>query len=61
VTLFRTSPVVVVAAGQQSSYAVNAEGAVFAWGYNANFELGLGEPTHRNSPQVHTEIYLSLY
>jgi len=54
-TVFRSaqtdSPVHTVAAGQQSSYAVTSQGRVFAWGYNANFELGLGEGTNRNSPQ----------
>jgi alpha-tubulin suppressor-like RCC1 family protein len=25
---------------------------VFAWGFNGHFELGLGEGTHRNSPQL---------
>lgn len=25
---------------------------MFAWGFNGHFELGLGEGTHRNSPQL---------
>ncbi|KAK3242768.1 hypothetical protein CYMTET_47552 [Cymbomonas tetramitiformis] len=52
VSVFRASKVKIVACSQQSSFAVNEAGVTFAWGYNENFELGLGEGTNRNSPQI---------
>ena len=43
--------IVYAEAGEHSSYAIGRNGKVFAWGYNENFELGLGEGINRNAPQ----------
>uniref|UniRef100_A0A061R4H9 Regulator of chromosome condensation n=1 Tax=Tetraselmis sp. GSL018 TaxID=582737 RepID=A0A061R4H9_9CHLO len=52
VRAFRGDRVVHVAAGQHCSFAVTEKGEVYAWGYNENFELGLGLGVSRNSPQL---------
>lgn len=46
------SPVVYIACGPFSSYAINANGRVFSWGLNENYELGLGQGMSRTSPQL---------
>mmetsp|Transcript_50073 Transcript_50073/g.160252 ORF Transcript_50073/g.160252 Transcript_50073/m.160252 type:complete len:506 (-) Transcript_50073:46-1563(-) len=52
VSAFRGAKIHSIAAGQQVSYAVTEHGDVYAWGYNGNFELGLGEGVNRNAPQL---------
>eukprot|EP00899_Mesostigma_viride_P022183 jgi/Mesvir1/3149/Mv16314-RA.1 len=51
---FRQARVESIAAGMHSSFAITAEPEphVYAWGFNDNFELGLGEGIARNSPQI---------
>jgi alpha-tubulin suppressor-like RCC1 family protein len=44
------SDIVSVAAGDYYSLALQRDGAVWGWGYNANGELGDGTQTHRFSP-----------
>jgi alpha-tubulin suppressor-like RCC1 family protein len=44
-----TSGVTAIAAGNQNSLAIQ-NGAVFAWGYNGDGELGDGTTTSRNAP-----------
>lgn len=34
----------------------HCSGDVYGWGYNDNFELGLGAGTSRNSPQMITAL-----
>lgn len=46
------SPLVYIACGPFSSYAINANGRVFSWGLNENYELGLGQGMSRTSPQL---------
>jgi len=35
-----------------SSYAIDSNGILYVWGYNGLGQLGLGDTTQRNSPQV---------
>ena len=43
--------VIAIAAGQQSAYALRADGTVWTWGYNGNGELGDGTTTDKPLPQ----------
>ena len=38
------------AGGVQNSYAIRSDGALFVWGWNGNYELGLGDTIARSSP-----------
>ena len=44
------APVVQVSAGWYQSYATAADGTVYAWGQNAQYNLGDGTTTERHSP-----------
>jgi alpha-tubulin suppressor-like RCC1 family protein len=41
-----------VAAGRYHSLALKADGSVYAWGYNGNGELGLGDLNDRSTPTL---------
>lgn len=43
---------VAVVAGQYHSLAVTARGDIFGWGYNREYELGVGDNMDRVLPQV---------
>lgn len=45
-----------IAAGAFSSFASTEDNVTYAWGYNENGELGLGEGYDRNSPQRLKEL-----
>lgn len=55
----RSSPVAVLGSlifdyifigGNNSNKGITRDGTVYAWGYNGNGELGVGDTTHRSSP-----------
>ena len=48
----RLSGVVAIAAGNASSYALRADGTVFAWGENTRGQLGDGSQTNRLTPAI---------
>ena len=45
-----TSGVIAVCAGANHSLALKSDGTVWAWGYNGNGQLGLGDTTRRLIP-----------
>lgn len=47
--------IIYVAAGQQNSFALTDEGAVYAWGRNTRGELGIG---HANDIEIPTKVLL---
>ena len=44
------APVIQVSGGYIQSYATAADGTVYAWGYNAQYQLGDGTNTTREGP-----------
>ena len=50
--------IVAISAGDWHTLALRRDGSVWAWGFNADGELGDGSTTHRYSP-VQTHFYLS--
>ena len=44
------NPIIDIAAGEKISYALAADGTVYAWGFNGSSQLGDGTSTLRSSP-----------
>jgi alpha-tubulin suppressor-like RCC1 family protein len=52
ISFLQEEQVVEVNAGQYHSLAVTAKGDIFGWGYNREYELGVGDNMDRVLPQV---------
>lgn len=52
VTHLKEEPVKAVVCGQYHSLALTAKGDVYGWGYNRNYELGVGDNMDRVLPQA---------
>jgi alpha-tubulin suppressor-like RCC1 family protein len=52
ISFLQEEQIVEVHAGQYHSLAISARGDIFAWGYNREYELGVGDNMDRVLPQV---------